>query len=249
MPIQEYKSVDDFTMYTVFQTTPPISTNDIAIIMSEMDQVLNSTETVVNTWCRPHLKSHMTFAQYVAGNVTKYLGNNFKILKEVPKVDYVAIPSLNKRIEKTWGLIFYNEPDLICNEELHPASYKTTVMRSIIRDIIYQWFGNLFTPFCLSSHRLLNEGFITFLETHVIEKVYPDSNNITNLLVVETQHEALHLNSYSAMNSFANTSSISEIYSNFPFYRVIGPAILRMLNGTLPRNSLLMGLNAYFNTR
>ncbi|XP_029677737.1 uncharacterized protein LOC115244317 [Formica exsecta] len=123
-------------------------------------------------------------------------------------------------------------------------------MRSVTRDIIYQWFGNLFTPFCLSSHRLLNEGFITFLETHIIKKVYPDFENITNLLVVETQHEALHLNSYSAMNSFAtNTSSISEICSHFPFSRIIGPAIWRMLNGTLPRNSMLMGLNTYFNTR
>ncbi|KAM0733562.1 Aminopeptidase N [Formica fusca] len=52
------------------------------------------------------------------------------------------------------------------------------------------------------------------------------------------------------MNSFArNTISISEIYSNFPFSRIIGAAIWRMLNGVLPRNTLFMALNAYFNIR
>ncbi|KAM0733464.1 Aminopeptidase Q [Formica fusca] len=106
MPIREYKSVND-SAYTMFQTTPAMSTYKVAIILSDLDQVLNSTETVVNTWCRPHLKPHMTFAQYVAGNVTEYLENNFKILKKVPKMDYIAIPSLEDRIRQTWGLVFY----------------------------------------------------------------------------------------------------------------------------------------------
>ncbi|KAL6419884.1 hypothetical protein ACFW04_011106 [Cataglyphis niger] len=225
MPVQEYKSVDNTTMCTVFQTIPPMSTNDVAIVISDLYQVLNSTETVVNTWCRSHLIPQMTFAQYIAGNVTEYLENNFEILKKVPKLDYVAIPSLENRNRQTCGLVFYN---------------------TIVRDTIYERFGNLFNSFC-RSHRILNEGFIIFFQIHIIEKVFSDSQ-IINSLIVQTQHEALHLNSYFAMNSFAKNISISEIYS-VPFSHIIGAAIWRMLNGVLHCDSLWVSLNAYFNTR
>ncbi|XP_050452392.1 aminopeptidase N-like isoform X2 [Cataglyphis hispanica] len=121
-------------------------------------------------------------------------------------------------------------------------------MRSVTRDIIHQWFGNIFKPFC-RSHRLLNEGFIMFFEIHVIEKVFPDSQ-ITDLLIVQTQQDALYLNSYTAMNFFAkDTSSISEIYSHFCFSHMLGTALWRMLNSVLPRNSLWINLNEYLNTR
>ncbi|KAM0733561.1 Glutamyl aminopeptidase [Formica fusca] len=105
MPIQEYKSVDNYTMCTVFQMTPPMSTNDVAILIS--DQILNKTDTMVDTWCRPHLILHMIDVHYFAGNVTEYLKDNFKILRKVPKVNYVSIPSLENRIRQTWGLVLY----------------------------------------------------------------------------------------------------------------------------------------------
>ncbi|KAM0733501.1 Glutamyl aminopeptidase [Formica fusca] len=105
MPIQAYKSVNNYTMCTVFQMTPPMSPNDVAIVI--FDQILNKTDTVVDIWCRPHLVLYMLHAQYVAGNVIKYLKNNFEILRTVPKMNYVAIPSLENRIRQTWGLVLY----------------------------------------------------------------------------------------------------------------------------------------------
>ncbi|KMQ84312.1 aminopeptidase n [Lasius niger] len=109
MPIRKYQPVDDDTIHTLFHTTPQMSTNDVAIIMYEVDElyeVLNSTKTVVNMWCRPHLIPHMKFAQYVAGNVTKYF-EDWKHVKSVPKMDYVAIPNFEDKIWQTWGLVFY----------------------------------------------------------------------------------------------------------------------------------------------
>ncbi|KMQ82752.1 aminopeptidase n [Lasius niger] len=110
MPIRGYQSVDDNTTRTLFHTTPQMSTNDVAIIMYDIDelyQILNSTETVVNMWCRPHLIPHMKFAQYIAGNVTMYLENNWKMLKSVPKMDYVAVPNFEDKIWQTLGLLFH----------------------------------------------------------------------------------------------------------------------------------------------
>ncbi|KMQ82944.1 aminopeptidase n [Lasius niger] len=96
MPIRDYELIDVYTMVTIFHKTPPMSANDVAIMMYNtgiLHQDLNSKENVVNTWCRLHLISHMKFAEYVAGNVTMYLENNWNILKRVPKVNYVAIPN------------------------------------------------------------------------------------------------------------------------------------------------------------
>jgi len=56
------------------------------------------------------------------------------------------------------------------NEELPPAPFKTVLMRSIAHDITHQWIGNLFDPSC-RSHWWLNEGFIMFLETYIINEV------------------------------------------------------------------------------
>src|SRR5580765_962061 len=69
MHIREYELVNDYTMRTLFYTTPLMATNDIVIMIYDIDdlyKVLDSTETVVNTWCRPHLIPHMKLAQYVA---------------------------------------------------------------------------------------------------------------------------------------------------------------------------------------
>ncbi|XP_050465476.1 aminopeptidase N-like [Cataglyphis hispanica] len=106
MPVQEYKSVDNSTMCTVFQMTPPMSTYDVAIIMSDQYQVSNST-VLVNTWCRSQVIPHMIFMQSISENVITYLENSFRILRRIPKMDYVVIPNLEDRIRQTWGLVLY----------------------------------------------------------------------------------------------------------------------------------------------
>ncbi|CAL1681352.1 unnamed protein product [Lasius platythorax] len=110
MPIRDYEFIGANTIITMFHKTPPMSANDVAIMVCNADILhpdFNLKETVVDTWCRWHLMSHMKFAEYVAGNITMYLEKNWKILKNVPKVNLVAIPNFGHNIWQTWGLVLY----------------------------------------------------------------------------------------------------------------------------------------------
>ncbi|KAL6419881.1 hypothetical protein ACFW04_011104 [Cataglyphis niger] len=163
-------SVEHHKKYKVLSNMPVQDINpwtiSQSIIMSDQYQVSNST-VLVNTWCRSQVIPHMIFMQSIAENVIAYLENSFRILRRIPKMDYVVIPNLEDRMRQTWGLVYIN---VIYNEDIHSVAYKTVILRTIVRDIIFQWFGNLFDSFC-GFHRLLNKGFITFFEIYTIEKV------------------------------------------------------------------------------
>ncbi|XP_029162428.1 aminopeptidase N-like [Nylanderia fulva] len=259
MPIKN-QSISNDVMLTHFHTYPATYIYDVALILMspnmttsnpiEYDTYLApSSKIKINTWSRSHLVPHMKFAQRVLGKITKYLEDNWKIFRRVPKVDYIVIPNFEGNIEQTWGLLLYNETYITYDEKLYSAAYKGIAMRLITRDIIYQWFGSLFYPSFWLNHWWLNEGFIKFIEEYIIDKVFP-SSRIMDLSIIQDLHEYRYMDIHFPREIFGryikNTFKINSLSVR---QHIRGPIIWHMLSSVIPDNMFWENINTFLDTK
>ncbi|XP_029162442.1 thyrotropin-releasing hormone-degrading ectoenzyme-like [Nylanderia fulva] len=269
MPIKN-QFISNDVMLTHFHSYPATHIYDVALILMspnmtpsnpiEYDTYLASSSKIkINTWSRSHLVPHMKFAQHVLGNVTMYLDDNWNIMRKGPKVDYVVIPNFEGNIKQPWGLLLYNETYLLYSEELYSAAYKGTIMRSIVHDIIYQWFEDFFYP-PWYNYRGLHEGFIKFVEAYIIDKVFPNSR-MMDLFIIQDLYEYHYMDiltsSYNYSEDVMTYNDIFKINLLSIRQHIKGPIIWRMLASVIPHDvfweSIYIFLNTYslksFNSR
>ncbi|XP_029166501.1 aminopeptidase N-like [Nylanderia fulva] len=249
------QSVSNDTMLTLFDKFPYTYINEVALIlMSDMTpsnpityDLISYSKITINMWSRSDLVPHMKFPQYVFENVIKYLDDNWNIMRRGPKIDCIVIPNFNGNIRQTWGLLLYNETYITYNEKLYPA-YKATAMRLITHEIIYQWFNNFFYPWC--NYWLLNEGFIKFIETYIIDKVFPNSG-MMNLFIIQDQHEYRYMDIYFLL-IFMEHLQITHFklihFLLINVFTVIGPIVWRMIESVIPNNAFWEIINTYLKT-
>jgi len=107
MPIQRYSNVSEThtDIWTHFHITPPISTNQVAIAVTNYISIrVNENITLWHRrGCRMNL---LEFAKQVIKNITLYLKSEFQEV-DIPKMDHVVIPNFPQDGTSKLGLIFY----------------------------------------------------------------------------------------------------------------------------------------------
>ncbi|XP_025265057.1 puromycin-sensitive aminopeptidase-like [Camponotus floridanus] len=112
MPIQVSKPEPNNMTSTYFHTTPLISMDSVALVVTSYHRINNVTNNkTVSMLYRPQLKSQMEFALYIVENITRYLQNNSICEKTYvlfeKKVDHVAILDLKDQVKQKLGFVFY----------------------------------------------------------------------------------------------------------------------------------------------
>lgn len=107
MPIREQTTTDeDGMVWTYFKTTPSMSICEMPLVLTDFVHVHNANKTI-NLWCRPHLTSHMKYAQSVAEKIIERLTEYANIIKKISKIDHVVIPDFPFIGLSYMGLIYY----------------------------------------------------------------------------------------------------------------------------------------------
>jgi len=108
MPIQrDIKITETDTNYnwTLFHITPPISTYQVAIAVTNYASIHISDNVAL--WYRRSFRMNiLEFAKQVITNITLYLKSKF-IEVDIPKMDHVVIPNFPQDGTSKLGLIFY----------------------------------------------------------------------------------------------------------------------------------------------
>ncbi|XP_029162557.1 aminopeptidase N-like isoform X2 [Nylanderia fulva] len=118
-------------------------------------------------------------------------------------------------------------------------------MRTIAHSIISQGgYGYIFDISCL-SYWWLNEGFVMFLETYILDKAFPDSR-MMDLFVVQNQYESRYLTSKDTANCMEYTGDIFKINPVISFSPIKGAVIWRMLE-YLAHDVFWKSLHTYVN--
>jgi len=112
MPIQNYYylfSNNNLFIRDDFYTTPPMSTFQIAIVMTNYPR--RRINAYNSLWCKKcsifnDLSLKFEFARRFIENITLHLQSEFRGIN-IPKMDHVAIPNFRHDVTSKWGLIFH----------------------------------------------------------------------------------------------------------------------------------------------
>jgi len=97
--------INDF-IWTHFYTTPPMSTFQIAIVITTYPLMyINKNIWLLCDKCSENNQS-LEFARRIIENITLHLQSEFSEIN-IPKMDHVALPNLLHDGMSKWGLIFH----------------------------------------------------------------------------------------------------------------------------------------------
>jgi len=106
--IQLWSDIYDFA-WTHFYTTPPISTFQIAIVMTNYPYMRINKN--IYLWCEKcseynNQSLKFEFARRIIENITSHLQSEFSGIN-IAKMDHVAIPNFPQDGTSKWGFIFH----------------------------------------------------------------------------------------------------------------------------------------------
>ncbi|XP_072744967.1 aminopeptidase N-like [Anoplolepis gracilipes] len=232
MPVQEKETCkhemhenETYMKWTCFNTTPPMSTYIVTVVISPADFLkFEAEESRIIIWRRPDL-NHMEFAEMIATRAMMIFEYKWTELK-IPKVQFVAIHSLRCDNEN-WGLLLNSETDIIYDKNLDSVAHKIKVAWLIGRKMAYQWFADkpIINPFWLgtfwgSSGLWLIDGLTTLSGLYAIDSIKGYGNfEMVNLFIVQVYYESLRLETH---NQFLiKEANLSENNAFSSFYRYI----------------------------
>ncbi|XP_018351804.1 PREDICTED: glutamyl aminopeptidase-like [Trachymyrmex septentrionalis] len=238
------------SLYTYFDITPPMSTFQITIVVTDYNYIRIINENITLWWIynSEQQTRKLKFAQRIIYNTTLHLKSEFNGIN-IPKMDHVVIPNFPQDGTSKWGLIFHTEANLMCDEQSDSITHKIEVARLIASKIAYQWFSNVYN-YTWWSQFWLHDGLATLFGEETIVKIFNDSK-IMDFLIVQNQYESLHLDSHFDMNPTqitSNQSSMLEMDSLFRFPRHLKVLIiLRMLQSAITDKVFRNNVHTYVN--
>ncbi|KAL0271165.1 UNVERIFIED_CONTAM: hypothetical protein PYX00_008351 [Menopon gallinae] len=226
-----------------FQSTPPMSTFSLAIVISDFQSVsINTTRTriqrtvlfVVNNslriWSRKEIAPSLHTALRIAPKALTEITNYLAMPLPVPKIDIVALPGYTAIPDSNWGLIIFKEGDLTIEEFL---------VKHLTREIMYQWIGNLVTPHWWSEVHI-NKALVNFISRVVSLKV--DPTLIPN--------SGIWTKNYPLYYEYGRNQPYKNLPSQKPPKTVTKTElILRMLNWTLSGDTFQKGIQQLIGER
>jgi len=95
---------------------------------------------------------------------------------------------------ENWGLVTYRETCLLVDKENTSTLRRQWVAVVVAHELGHQWFGNLVTMEWW-THLWLNEGYATFVQSLVVEHLFPEYRIWTQFLT-DTWARALDLDRF-----------------------------------------------------
>uniref|UniRef100_A0A7N9AZS2 Aminopeptidase n=1 Tax=Mastacembelus armatus TaxID=205130 RepID=A0A7N9AZS2_9TELE len=183
--------LDDDWKYTRFYPTPRMSTYLFAFTVSEFTSIPSPHKRVeIKTFARPEATAagYTQYAANITGKILTFFENHFDIEYSPKKLDQIALPDLFPGAMENWGLVTYQEGNLLYEEGVSSLLHKADIATIIAHELAHQWFGNLVTMKWWNQ-LWLNEGFATYMSYFAVDHAEP-SFKIRDTYVLSNLHNA-----------------------------------------------------------
>ncbi|XP_012251447.2 aminopeptidase N [Athalia rosae] len=162
---------DSDTVWDHFEVTPEMSSYQLALVISDFESIKPSipvnekdgTNLDINIWSRKEYLETLKAVPDKIVAIVNYYQEYFNCSIILPKLDIMAIPMYStSKPSDSWGLIFFKESELSNDGFWH-----------IAHEIVFQWIGQLRTPFWWSDAPL-NEALNSYLTSMATLEISPD---------------------------------------------------------------------------
>ncbi|XP_077452089.1 alanyl (membrane) aminopeptidase-like b [Stigmatopora argus] len=236
---------------TRFYQTPQMSTYLFAFTVSELKSIEVIQDGLkIKIFARPDATDagHTQYAADVTGKILKFYEDYFGIEYPLRKLDQIALPDLPTTAMENWGLITYEEGDLLYEEGVSSLLHKETISFLIAHELGHQWFGNLVTMKWWSE-LWLNEGFATYMSTFALDNVEP-TFSVKEIYIMNGLHTALEQDALVSSHPLSvpeiDVQSASQIIGMFdPISYFKGAMVLRMLADVVGQSDFDKGIKDY----
>ncbi|XP_025986513.2 aminopeptidase N [Solenopsis invicta] len=260
VPDKKYKAISNTLVNekenaTTFEQTPLMSSYLVAFAVSDFQGLSNEGKNF-SIWAKPTVEdSEKEFALKYGETTLEELKDftNIDYYRMINKMDQIAIPGFSGAMEN-WGLVTYRESGLLNVKGKTTTKAKQEIATVIAHELSHQWFGNLVT--CKWWNDIwLNEGFATFFQYYITDKVISKMNEkeswrlMEQFVIKNVQETSFVVDASSkthALNPKTSIQSPSQIRSLFDdiSYKK-GAAILNMLYEFFGEDLFKSGLRQY----
>ncbi|GLH08134.1 Aminopeptidase N, partial [Gryllus bimaculatus] len=252
---ETYWGTTETTKY-VFQPTAKMSTYTFGFMLYEQDGysptpfgVVSQSETSIFSW-GPKRAIEAGRADYSLPTTANALAaleqytdlpfRNFQY--NMSKLDQTVIPNLRLQGRANWGLISYRADRLFVDPTEGTEADKELAEEHIANELAHQWFGNLVTPSWWDD-AWLSEGFDTYFQHWVVDRVHPDWRALERL-AVEQQQRALLMDARDAAPALTGGRQFHAVSgSSVENYEYYVPVTVRQ-SGIVQKGTLYPNANS-----
>ncbi|XP_015607566.1 aminopeptidase N [Cephus cinctus] len=216
MPVASQSEIDetDNKLWTTFETTPIMSTYLVAFVVSDYGYVSNDEKTF-RIWTRKNILNSTAYALTVGKSELAYLERYTSIPFALPKIDEISIPDIAFDGVENLGIFTYSEKELQYVDGVSTTSAKQEAATITSHEFAHQWFGNLITS-TWWKYVWLNEGFATYFEYYITDKVEDNWRLMEQFIVRIVQLRAFIADSSETTRPLnQDVSTPEEIFSLF----------------------------------
>jgi aminopeptidase N len=232
-----------------FNDTPLMSTYLLAFVIGKFrcHQTKTTNGVLVRAWALPGQLAQVDFCLDVATKSLDFFNDYLQYPYPLPKLDLVALPDFGATTAamENWGLITFRESCMLVDEQNTSLDAKQAVAVVTAHEVIHQWLGNLVTMRWWNDLWLI-EGFASWLEYLVIDKLFPAWHMWTQFLASEQlsafRSDALK-NTHSIEVKISHPDEIRTIFDNISYAK--GASVVHMLHDYLGDKAFRTGLVAY----
>ncbi|KAL6259505.1 hypothetical protein P5V15_009423 [Pogonomyrmex californicus] len=217
-----------------FEETPRMSTNQLALVISDLENIepvkeineMDGKKLHVKVWGRKEFMESLLHVPDKVVMIINYMQDYFNSSIGLPKLDVMAIPMYStSKASDNWGLMFFKESEL-----------SSSLVWTTTYELLYQWIGQSVTPY-RRNDAPVNKALNSFLASMATIDLSPN----------ETQGKWPMTMLYPLYYEFAQTA---------PFSRVAGirqeatwtkaELVFRMFNYTLGHDLFQRSVRNFF---
>ncbi|HEU4851252.1 MAG TPA: M1 family metallopeptidase [Telluria sp.] len=247
MPVKTSTALPDGRKRVLFGRSPKMSTYLLFFALGDFDRAtLNVAGTELGVVTK---KGNVKQARYVldeSGKLLKEFNNYFGVRYPLPKLDNVAAPGRSQFFGamENWGAIFTFEYAILLDPAISTQGDKERAFTIAAHEMAHQWFGDLVTMRWWDD-LWLNEGFASWMESRMTEKLHPEWNS--TLGAVKVREDAMQRDSIASTHPVVQhvetVEQASQAFDSITYQK--GEAVIRMLENYVGETAWRDGVRAY----
>lgn len=165
------KDVTDKPIEEEFEETPRMSTNQLALVISDLQDIeptmevneMDGRKLKVKVWGRKEFMESLAHVPDKVVDIVNYLQKYFNSTLGLAKLDVMAIPLYStSKASDNWGLMFFKESEL-----------SSSLVWTTAYELLYQWIGQSVTPY-RKNDAPVNKALNSFLASMTTLDLNPD---------------------------------------------------------------------------